>query len=62
VDLATPLTGLGTPAQLISPPVIPGLEAAKPEQISPLYWELHTTHRDEAERVFRLDDQAFPRP
>jgi short-subunit dehydrogenase len=34
--------------------VIPGLEAARPEQISPLYWELHTTHRDEAERVFRL--------
>jgi NAD(P)-dependent dehydrogenase (short-subunit alcohol dehydrogenase family) len=42
--------------------VIPGLEAAKPEQISPLYWELHTTHRDEAERVFRLEGQAFPRP
>jgi hypothetical protein len=42
--------------------VIPGLEAAEPEQISPLYWELHTIHRDEAERVFRLDGQAFPRP
>ncbi|QJS98938.1 SDR family NAD(P)-dependent oxidoreductase [Streptomyces asoensis] len=34
--------------------VIPGLPTARPEQISPLYWELHTTHREEAERVFRL--------
>ncbi|SDM32087.1 short chain dehydrogenase [Streptomyces sp. cf386] len=34
--------------------VIPGLEAARPEQISPLYWELHTTKRDEAELVFKL--------
>ncbi|MFF4835628.1 SDR family NAD(P)-dependent oxidoreductase [Streptomyces sp. NPDC001315] len=41
--------------------VIPGLEAAKPEQISPLYWEAHTTKRDEAELVFRLGDEGFPR-
>lgn len=34
--------------------VIPGLAAAQPEQIVPLYWELHTTRRDEAELVFRL--------
>ncbi|GGN52166.1 short-chain dehydrogenase [Streptomyces albiflavescens] len=34
--------------------VIPGFPTAKPEQISPVYWELHTTHRDEAERVFSL--------
>ncbi|MFJ8468102.1 SDR family NAD(P)-dependent oxidoreductase [Streptomyces swartbergensis] len=34
--------------------VIPGLEAARPEQISPLYWELHTTKRDQAELVFKL--------
>ncbi|ADP78977.1 SDR family NAD(P)-dependent oxidoreductase [Pseudofrankia inefficax] len=33
--------------------VIPGLPTAQPEQIAPLYWELHTTQRDEAERVFR---------
>jgi NAD(P)-dependent dehydrogenase (short-subunit alcohol dehydrogenase family) len=33
---------------------IPGLPTAQPEQISPLYWELHTTHRDEAERIFSL--------
>lgn len=34
--------------------VVPGFPTAKPEQISPVYWELHTTHRDEAERVFSL--------
>jgi short-subunit dehydrogenase len=34
--------------------VIPGAPVAEPEQISPVYWELHTTHRDQAERVFRL--------
>ncbi|MGY1503164.1 hypothetical protein ACW4TU_42455 [Streptomyces sp. QTS52] len=41
--------------------VIPGVEAAQPEQIAPLYWELHTTRRDEAEAVFRLDGVEFPR-
>lgn len=41
--------------------VIPGVEAARPEQITPLYWELHTTKRDEAELVFKLDDDGFPR-
>lgn len=35
--------------------VIPGIPAAQPEQITPLYWDLHTTKRDEAELVFRLD-------
>lgn len=34
--------------------VIPGFPTAQPEEISPVYWELHTTHRDEAERVFSL--------
>ena len=34
--------------------VIPGLRAAPPEQISPVYWDLHTTKRDEAELVFSL--------
>ncbi|SNQ47607.1 hypothetical protein FRACA_20003 [Frankia canadensis] len=29
----------------------PRLPTAQPEQITPLYWELHTTDRDEAERV-----------
>ncbi|NUP39741.1 MAG: SDR family NAD(P)-dependent oxidoreductase [Streptomyces sp.] len=32
--------------------VIPGFPTAQPEEISPVYWELHTTHRDKAERVF----------
>ncbi|WP_330285509.1 SDR family NAD(P)-dependent oxidoreductase [Streptomyces sp. NBC_00576] len=41
--------------------VIPGVEAARPEQITPLYWDLHTTKRDEAELVFRLDADGFPR-
>ncbi|WP_234477201.1 hypothetical protein [Streptomyces sp. MBT65] len=35
--------------------------AARPEQITPLYWELHTSKRDEAELVFRLDSEGFPR-
>ncbi|MFG2004981.1 hypothetical protein ACGFNU_38135 [Spirillospora sp. NPDC048911] len=34
--------------------VIPGLPTAQPEEISPVYWDLHTTHRDEAERVLNL--------
>ncbi|GGS99440.1 SDR family NAD(P)-dependent oxidoreductase [Streptomyces violaceus] len=34
--------------------VIPGVEAARPEQITPLYWDLHTTKRDQAELVFKL--------
>jgi hypothetical protein len=45
--------------QLVS--VIPGVEAARPEQIAPLYWELHTTKRDRSELVFKLDDDGFPR-
>jgi hypothetical protein len=31
---------------------IPGLPTARPEQIAPVYWELHTAGRDQAERVF----------
>ncbi|MFF5979316.1 SDR family NAD(P)-dependent oxidoreductase [Streptomyces olindensis] len=34
--------------------VVPGFPTARPEQISPVYWELHTTHRGEAELVFSL--------
>ncbi|MFH9059682.1 hypothetical protein ACH4GM_00405 [Streptomyces coeruleorubidus] len=30
-----------------------GRPTATADQISPLYWDLHTTHRDEAERIFR---------
>ncbi|MFB7992444.1 SDR family NAD(P)-dependent oxidoreductase [Streptomyces sp. NPDC056002] len=32
--------------------VIPGFPTAQPEEISPVYWELHTTDRNKAERVF----------
>ena len=41
--------------------VLPGVEGARPEQISPMHWELHTTKRDEDELVFRLDADGFPR-
>ncbi|MEU9954811.1 SDR family NAD(P)-dependent oxidoreductase [Streptomyces sp. NPDC050982] len=41
--------------------VLPDVEAARPEQISPMYWELHTTRRDEDELVFKLDTEGFPR-
>ncbi|MFE3032983.1 SDR family NAD(P)-dependent oxidoreductase [Streptomyces canus] len=33
---------------------LPHIPVAEPEEIAPVYWELHTTHRDQAERVFRL--------
>ena len=38
--------------------VIPGVKAAQPEQIAPLYWEPHTTERDEAELIFKLDTEG----
>ncbi|WP_345008544.1 SDR family NAD(P)-dependent oxidoreductase [Streptomyces shaanxiensis] len=41
--------------------VIPGVEAVQPEEISPLYWDLHTTRRDEAELVFKVGGEGFPR-
>ncbi|WP_410611152.1 SDR family NAD(P)-dependent oxidoreductase [Amycolatopsis sp. lyj-109] len=34
--------------------VVAGFPTAPAEQISPVYWELHTTDRDKAERVFRV--------
>ncbi len=34
--------------------VVPGFPAAKPEQISPVSWDLHTTKRDQSELVFSL--------
>lgn len=60
MNLHTELAGTGIQAAhvgidaSIGVSVIPGLDAAPPEQIAPLYWELHTTDRDEAERVFHL--------
>lgn len=41
--------------------VLPGVEAARPEQIASLYWDLHTSKRDQAELVFRLGAKGFPR-
>lgn len=38
-------------------PVIPGFPTAKPEEVAPVYWELHT-NRDEAERVFTANQGA----
>ncbi|MFJ5307535.1 SDR family NAD(P)-dependent oxidoreductase [Streptomyces sp. NPDC088350] len=32
--------------------VVPGFPTARPEEISPVYWDLHTTQRDRAELVF----------
>ncbi|MFE2993200.1 SDR family NAD(P)-dependent oxidoreductase [Streptomyces sp. NPDC059262] len=32
--------------------VVPGFPTAEPEEISPVYWELHATRRDQAELVF----------
>ncbi|MFG3517186.1 SDR family NAD(P)-dependent oxidoreductase [Streptomyces bobili] len=37
----------------IGTPAVPGFPTARPEEISPVYWDLHTTHRDQAEHVFR---------
>jgi NADP-dependent 3-hydroxy acid dehydrogenase YdfG len=62
INLHKELTGTGIQAAHIgidvaigsSDAVVPGFPMAPAEQISPVYFELHTTHRDEAERVFRL--------
>lgn len=37
----------------ISAPTFYGQSKATADQISPLYWDLHTTDRDKAERIFR---------
>ncbi|MEE1762859.1 MULTISPECIES: SDR family NAD(P)-dependent oxidoreductase [unclassified Streptomyces] len=36
----------------IGTPAVPGFPTAQPEEISPVYWDLHTTKRDQAELVF----------
>ncbi|MEU0074949.1 SDR family NAD(P)-dependent oxidoreductase [Streptomyces sp. NPDC006332] len=38
----------------IGTPAVPGFPTAQPEEISPVYWQLHTTERDRAELVFSL--------
>ncbi|MFF4397205.1 SDR family NAD(P)-dependent oxidoreductase [Streptomyces sp. NPDC001480] len=58
INLHKELTGSGIQAAhvgidvSIGMSVIPGFPTAQPEEISPVYWELHTTDRDKAERVF----------
>ncbi|MFI7640647.1 SDR family NAD(P)-dependent oxidoreductase [Nonomuraea sp. NPDC049400] len=60
INLHKELTGTGIQAAhvgidvSIGLSVIPDFPTAQPEEIAPVYWELHTTHRDEAERVFTL--------
>ncbi|MEU1194375.1 SDR family NAD(P)-dependent oxidoreductase [Streptomyces sp. NPDC005859] len=38
----------------IGTPAVPGFPTAQPEEISPVYWDLHTIKRDQAELVFSL--------
>ncbi len=38
----------------IGTPAVPGFPTAQPEEISPVYWDLHTAKRDQAELVFSL--------
>lgn len=38
-------------------PVLPGFPTATPEEVAPVYWELHT-NRDEAERIFTANQGA----
>ncbi|WP_330262796.1 SDR family NAD(P)-dependent oxidoreductase [Streptomyces griseorubiginosus] len=59
VNLHKELDGTGIQAAhvgigaTIGTPTFYGQPRVTPEQIAPLYWELHTTHRDKAERIFR---------
>lgn len=60
VNLHKELDGTGVQAAhvginvSIGVPAVPGFPTAQPEQISPVYWDLHTTKRDQAELVFTL--------
>ncbi|MFF8873356.1 SDR family NAD(P)-dependent oxidoreductase [Streptomyces massasporeus] len=38
----------------IGTPAVPGFPTSQPEEISPVYWDLHTIKRDQAELVFSL--------
>ncbi len=58
VNLHEELDGTGVQAAhvginvSIGTPAIPGFPTAQPEEISPVYWDLHTTKRDQAELVY----------
>ncbi|CAM5439147.1 SDR family NAD(P)-dependent oxidoreductase [Streptomyces coeruleorubidus] len=47
------ITAAAFPADVLDLPSFYGRPTATADQISPLYWDLHTTHRDKAERIFR---------
>ncbi|MFD5317687.1 SDR family NAD(P)-dependent oxidoreductase [Streptomyces sp. NPDC127098] len=59
VNLHKELDGTGVQAAhigidvSIAVSVIPGQPVSQPEDIAPVYWELHTTKRDQAEIVFK---------
>lgn len=59
VNLHNELAGTGVQAAHVALDVTIGTASfygrptATADQISPLYWDLHTTHREEAERIFR---------
>ncbi|QNP68190.1 SDR family NAD(P)-dependent oxidoreductase [Streptomyces roseirectus] len=58
VNLHKELAGTGVQAAhvgidvSIGTPAVPGFPTAQPHEISPVYWDLHTTKRDLAELVF----------
>ena len=60
INLRKELDGTGVQAAhvainvSIGTPAVPGFPTAQPEEISPVYWDLHTTKRDQAELVFSL--------
>ncbi|MFD7609236.1 SDR family NAD(P)-dependent oxidoreductase [Streptomyces mirabilis] len=59
INLHKELDGTGIQAAhigidaMIGTPTFYGQSWVEADQISPLYWELHTTHRYQAERIFR---------
>ncbi|MCZ0999529.1 SDR family NAD(P)-dependent oxidoreductase [Streptomyces mirabilis] len=59
INLHKELDGAGVQAAhigidaTIGAPTFYGQSRVTADRISPVYWELHTTHRDQAERIFR---------
>ncbi|MCQ9131171.1 SDR family NAD(P)-dependent oxidoreductase [Streptomyces hilarionis] len=58
INLRKELDGTGVQAAhvainvSIGTPAVPGFPTAQPDEIAPVYWDLHTTRRDQAELVF----------
>ncbi|MFD7608122.1 SDR family NAD(P)-dependent oxidoreductase [Streptomyces mirabilis] len=65
MNLHNELAGTGVQAAhvcidtAIGTSMLPGIPAAQPEQIAPLYWDLHKNKRDEAELFFTVDEGAW---